>query len=48
MYYNGHGVEKDYKKVVEWYIKSAEQGNSEVQNILRNMHYHGYGVEKKI
>ena len=25
MYYNGKGVEQDYKKAYEWYSKSAEQ-----------------------
>ena len=26
MYFHGKGVELDYKKAVEWYIRSAEQG----------------------
>jgi uncharacterized protein len=46
MYKNGYGVEKDYKKAVEWYIKSAEQGNPSAQNNLGFMYYNGYGVEK--
>ena len=30
-YYEGEGVEQDYKQAVEWWKKSAEQGNAVAQ-----------------
>ena len=33
-YYFGRGVERDYKQAVEWYKKSAEQGNAVAQHNL--------------
>ena len=34
MYENGQGIEKDHKKAIYWYTKSAEQGDAFSQNIL--------------
>ena len=45
-YYNGSGVEKDYSKTVEWYVKAAEQGYASAQYNLGNMYYSGKGVEQ--
>ncbi len=45
-YYNGTGVEQDFKEAVKWYQKSAEQGNAEAQNCLGDCYYHGKGVEQ--
>ena len=45
-YYNGEGVDKDYKQAVFWYTKAAEQGNAFAQNNLGNCYYNGEGVDK--
>lgn len=42
----GHGVEKDEVKAFEWYTKSAEQGDSEVQYALALCYQNGTGVAK--
>ena len=44
MYQNGDGVIKDYKKAVECYTKSAEQGYARGQYNLGVMYRNGYGV----
>lgn len=31
MYDNGYGVKQDYKKAVEWYTKSANQGDAHAE-----------------
>ena len=46
MYYYGSGVSRDYAKAVEWYRKSAEQGNTSAQYILGCMYHHGNCVSK--
>ena len=46
MYYNGEGVQKDYKQAVEWFKKSANQGNADAQFNLGNMYIYGKGVQK--
>ena len=45
-YYYGKGVEKNYSKAVEWFAKSAEQGNTEGQRRLGFCYHLGYGVKK--
>ena len=45
-YYSGQGVEQDYKKSVEWYRKSAEQGYERAQCNLGYSYYRGQGVEQ--
>ena len=37
IYYYGEGVSKNYTRAVEWYRKSANQGNAIAQNNLRNI-----------
>jgi uncharacterized protein len=32
MYHNGLGVPQDYHKAMEFYLKSANQGNADAQN----------------
>ncbi len=49
MYQNGNGVAQDYNKAMEYYLKSANQGNSEAQynigihsfhsNIIHSINY---------
>ena len=47
-YFNGDGIEQDYKKAVEWYEKSAIQGYAKAQNNLGFCYGKGYGVEKDL
>ena len=37
---------KNYIKALEWYQLSASEGNSEAQNKIGNLYYHGNGVKK--
>ena len=46
MYAGGRGVPKDYKKAVEWWTKSAEQGCGRAQLAPGWMHGAGVGVPK--
>ena len=46
MYENGQGIEKDHKKAIYWYTKSAEQGDAFSQNILGLFYKDGKIVEK--
>ena len=46
MYYQGLGVEQDFKEVVKWYQKAADQGDVEAQYNLGVMYYQGLGVEQ--
>ena len=34
MYHFSHGVSQDYARAVEWYRKSANQGNAQAQEML--------------
>lgn len=45
-YYNGNGVEQDYKKAVEWHSKAAEQGNANAQYNMGLCYYNGHGVQQ--
>jgi antitoxin component YwqK of YwqJK toxin-antitoxin module len=45
-YYYGRGVEKDYKKAINWYRKAAEQGNDSGQTMTGVMYRRGWGVEE--
>mgnify|MGYP003517569551 FL=1 len=46
MYAEGKGVEQDYSKAAEWYLKAAEQGYVKAQFNLGNMYYTGRGVKR--
>ena len=46
MYHYGKGVSRDYAKAVEWYRKSAEQGDTNAQYELGYMYHNGIGVSK--
>ncbi len=48
MYLQGAGVNRDYKLALEWYRKSAGQGNGEAQAYLGYMHEKGLGVDRDI
>lgn len=47
-YDRGDGVRKSYKKAIEWYTKSAEQGNVKAQYNLAECYEIGSGVKKDI
>jgi TPR repeat protein len=44
MYQHGEGVDKDYKKAVEWFEKAAEEGLAAAQFHLGQMYESGWGV----
>lgn len=48
MYDEGDGVAKDARKAVEWYRKSAIQGNGLAQNNLALNYYYGKGVKRDL
>ena len=44
MYYQGVGVDTDYKEAVKWYSLAAKQGDAEAQYNLGLMYDFGEGV----
>ncbi len=46
MYSNGRGVPKDEVVAVNWFRKSADQGNAQAQRNLGSMYEYGRGVPK--
>lgn len=44
LYENGFGVSKDLPLAAAWYLKAAEQGNSDAQFNLGAMNEHGVGI----
>jgi TPR repeat protein len=44
MYYDGMGVDKDYKEAVRWYQFAAQQGHAGAQSNLGYIYYKGQGV----
>ena len=46
MYYEGLGVEVDYKKAFELYTLAAEGGNATAQTAIGWMYYLGLGTDK--
>lgn len=44
LYENGFGVAKDPQQAAAWYLKAAEQGNSDAQFNLGAMNEHGVGI----
>uniref|UniRef100_A0A914R8V8 MYND-type domain-containing protein n=1 Tax=Panagrolaimus davidi TaxID=227884 RepID=A0A914R8V8_9BILA len=47
-YLDGIGVNKDYRKAVEWFEKAVENGYAPSANNLGNLYNSGMGVEKSI
>ena len=45
-YYEGKGVEQNFKEAFKWYKKAAEQGHSQAQFNLGCMYGRGEGVKK--
>ena len=48
MYYNGQGVEQDYKQALYWYTRAAEQNYPPAQLDLSEMYLAGNGVDVDI
>ena len=46
MYQYGLGIKKDKKESLNWYTKSAEQGNAAAQNNIGSAYFNGNGVTK--
>ena len=46
MYENGHGVDVNYKKAIEWCEKAAKQGDAGAQCNLGVMYDNGHGVKQ--
>ena len=44
MYFNGWGVEVDYKKAFQWYEKASKNGNTYAQYVC-DMYWNGFGVK---
>lgn len=45
-YMDGQGVEQNYAKSMEWYLKAAEKGNADAMSNIGWLYEYGYGVEK--
>ena len=46
IYYLGFGVERDYKKALEWYELSAKAGNADAQKNYGDMINFGRGIQR--
>ncbi|MFC1589829.1 tetratricopeptide repeat protein [Pseudomonadota bacterium] len=46
MFYEGKGVAQNYDKAVQWYLKSAKQGNTLAQASLGMAYARGVGIPK--
>lgn len=47
-YYDGIGVEQDYKQAFEWYLRAAEQGHGKAQYNVAYAYANGIGTQKNI
>lgn len=45
-YDQGKGLQQNYEKAAEWFMKAAEQGNADAQWLLGNYYLTGKGVSK--
>lgn len=45
--HGGYGIQKDYTMALNWYTKSAIQGNTKAQRVVASFYFNGLGVEKK-
>ena len=48
MYFLGEGMEQDFSKAMEWYLRAAKQGSKEAQNSLGFMYFEGKGVSRDL
>ena len=47
-YYNADGVERDYDKAMEWYLKAAAQGEKYAESNIGILYRYGCGREKDL
>lgn len=47
-YFLGKGISKNESKAVQWFQKSAEQGNAEAKRMLGALYLDGIGVSQDI
>lgn len=45
-YEEGNGVEQDYTKAMEWYLKAADAGSGEAMGRIGGLYYDGRGVNQ--
>ena len=45
-FYNGKGVDKNYAKAVNWFLRSAQQGHADAQYAIGVCDFFGHGVKK--
>ena len=48
MYWDGRGVQQDYRTAVKWLRKAAEQGFADSQNLMGRAYEEGWGVTKDL
>ncbi len=48
MHCYGLGTQQDYEKALEWFSKSAQEGNRFAQYSLGNLYYYGNGTDKDL
>lgn len=48
MHCYGLGIQQDYEKAFEWFLKSAKEGNKFAQYSLGNLYYYGNGTDKDL
>lgn len=47
-YFNGYGVDQDYRLALQWYSKAAKQGLGIAEYNIGVMFIHGYGVKQDL
>ena len=48
MHCYGLGIQQDYEKAFDWFLKSAKEGNKFAQYSLGNLYYYGNGTDKDL
>lgn len=48
MHCYGLGIQQDYEKAFEWFLKSAKEGNKFAQYSMGNLYYYGNGTDKDL
>ena len=46
LYYLGQGVQRNYHRAFDWYLRAALQGHTEAQYNVAHMYHHGEGVAR--
>ncbi len=46
LYYLGQGVQRDYHRAFDWYMRAAMQGHTEAQHNVAHMYHQGEGVSR--